>query len=118
LNISNSVNRGLDETPEERAEIKQLFEKLEKKNQLKSTLASPLLNAVWQLEYTTSDSILGRNGAKKIGPIFQTIDAVNLTAENREVVNYFGFLKIPRKVTAKLSPLSPSKVSLFKQINK
>jgi hypothetical protein len=76
--------------------MKILFERLEKQNTQKSTLSNPDLNAVWQLEYTTSDSILGRGSFSKFGPILQTIDAINLRAENSEVVNYFGFLKVPR----------------------
>lgn len=55
LSLVKKVNRGLSETPEERLKIKELFEKLEKKNPNKSTLKNPALSAMWSLEYTTSD---------------------------------------------------------------
>jgi hypothetical protein len=73
-----------------------MFESLEKLNNSKKTLSNPSLNAVWNLEYTTSDSILGRGGSERIGPILQTINARDLKAENSEVVNYFGLFKIKR----------------------
>ena len=110
LQLSRKVQCGLTESPEERVMIKDLFEKLERSNPRKATLSNPDLNAVWSLEYTTSDSILGRGGPQKIGPILQTIDAVNLKAKNEEVVKYFGLFEIQAKVTADLEPISPSKV--------
>lgn len=116
LGLSRKVNRGLTETPEERAEILKLFEQLEKSSLSKSTLASKDLSAVWNLEYTTSDAILGRNDVPKFGPVLQTIDAGNLKAKNAEVRLYFGFLKVPVEVTANLTPTSPSRVDVqFKQ---
>lgn len=72
-----------------------LFEKLEKSGK-KDSLSDPSVNGLWLLEYTTSDSILGRKGSPKVGPIYQLIDAVNLKAMNSETVLYFNFLKIPR----------------------
>lgn len=113
LELSRKVNRGLTETPEERGKILQLFEDLEKSNKLKATLKNPALNAVWSLEYTTSDSILGRKSlGKKIGPVLQMINANTLMGQNSEVVQYFGFINVPRKVTAALTPMTPSKVAV------
>ena len=116
LNLAKSTKRGLTETTEQKKEMEKLFNQLEKKNKYKKSLSSPLINAVWQLEYTTSDSILGRNRSPRIGPILQTIDAPNGFAKNSETVQYLGFLNIPRSVTAAISPLTPSKVLVqFKQ---
>jgi hypothetical protein len=112
LALARQTNRGLTETSAERDQMLILFEQLEKKNKYKDSLKSPLINAIWDLEYTTSDSILGRGGAVKVGPILQTIDAPNLYAFNSEVVNYFGFLKLPRTVSAELVPMTASKVAV------
>ena len=67
LTLSRKVNKGLLETPEDRMKIMELFDKIEKYNKRNSTLTNDDLNAVWSLEYTTSDSILDRKGAPKIG---------------------------------------------------
>lgn len=112
LNLARKVNRGFTETPEEKETMLSLFEQLEKKNKYKDSLKSSLINAVWNLEYTTSDSILGRGGSQRVGPILQTIDGTNLFAKNTETVNYFGVLKVPRSVTATLVPLTRSKVAV------
>merc|ERR1712024_352134 len=56
-------------------------------------------------EYTTSESILGKGGFPRVGPIVQMIDTTSLTAENSEVVSYFG-VKLPRKIEAELNPES------------
>mmetsp|Transcript_34437 Transcript_34437/g.83024 ORF Transcript_34437/g.83024 Transcript_34437/m.83024 type:complete len:151 (+) Transcript_34437:616-1068(+) len=47
-----------------------------------------------------------KGGFPRIGPIEQFLDTSNLQAYNSEVVNYFGFLPIQRKVTASLQPQS------------
>lgn len=111
LQLVRKTQRGLTESAVERARIVELFTALEKQNPNRNTLKNPAINAIWNLEYTTSDSILGRGGAPRIGPILQLIDAINLRAENSEVVRYLGFLDVPRKVTAELTPTSPSKVT-------
>jgi hypothetical protein len=112
LDLSRSVARGLKETPEDRTKILNLFEKIEKLNKSKSPLKQPsLADGIWKLEYTTSDSILGRKSFKKEGDIKQIIDTKRLYAENQEVVSYFGF-KVPRKVTAELTPMTASKVAV------
>lgn len=118
LSAARRVNRGLTETPEDKLKIASLFEELEKANTNKNTLANAALNAKWVLEYTTSDSILGRGSSPKVGPIFQTIDTINLFAENAEVVKYFNIFEVPRKVTAALTPISQSKVAVqFKKFS-
>jgi len=81
----------------------QLFEKLERLNPTKNPLKTAKVNGNWSLDYTTSDSILGKGGFPKVGPIIQMIDTTSLSAENSEVVSYFG-IKVPRKITAELSP--------------
>lgn len=103
LNLSDQTERGLKATPEQARQIQALFEKLERLNPTSKPLKSPLINADWSLEYTTSDSILGKGDFPRVGPIVQKIDTSALKAENPETVNYFG-LKVPRKVTAELSP--------------
>ena len=115
LDLSRSVKRGLSETPEDRVKMEKLFSLLERCNRNKQPLQQPsLADGLWKLEYTTSDSILGRGGYERVGPILQMIDTRNLKAENSETIGFFG-LSIPRKVTADLTPVSKSKVGvLFK----
>lgn len=116
LNLAQRTNRGLKETTEDKKEMENLFIQLEKLNKIKKSLSSPLINAVWELQYTTSDSILGRNGSPRVGPILQIIDAPKGFAKNSETIEYFGFLKVPRSVTAAISPLTSSKCLVqFKQ---
>ena len=104
IDLSRSVNRGLSSTPEQDAQILSLFEKLEKMNPTSKTLKSDLVNGVWSLEYTTSALILGKGGVgKRVGPVLQTIDTKSLSAENSEVVNYFG-INVPSKVSVELFP--------------
>ena len=118
LQLARAVDRGLTETAIDKKKMKDLFETLEKLNASKNTLQSSNLNAIWLLEYTTSDSILGRGSDPRVGPIFQKIDAINLTAENSETVRYLNLFNIPRKVTATLRPISGSKVAVqFKRFS-
>eukprot|EP00579_Thalassiosira_antarctica_P005300 CAMPEP_0201902652 /NCGR_PEP_ID=MMETSP0902-20130614/55068_1 /ASSEMBLY_ACC=CAM_ASM_000551 /TAXON_ID=420261 /ORGANISM="Thalassiosira antarctica, Strain CCMP982" /LENGTH=299 /DNA_ID=CAMNT_0048436661 /DNA_START=120 /DNA_END=1022 /DNA_ORIENTATION=- len=63
------------------------------------------LNGDWSLDYTTSDSILGKGSFPKIGPIIQNIDTTTLSAKNSEVVR-FGIVDVPRSVSAELSPVN------------
>jgi hypothetical protein len=105
LKLSSETKRGLTATTEQEERIKDLFEKLEKLNPTRKPLKSEQVNGVWSLEYTTSNSILGKGGFQKVGPILQMIDTTTLSAVNSEVVDYFG-IKVPRKVTADLSPQS------------
>ena len=113
LSLAQKTKRGLIETPEEKQLMAKLFASLEKLNPNKASLESKFLPAVWKLEYTTSDGILGRtDGNERVGNIYQQIDTKNLRAQNSEVVKYFKLFNIPRKVTANLTPLSKSKVKV------
>jgi hypothetical protein len=103
LKLSSETKRGITATSEQEGRIKELFEKLEKLNPTRKPLKSDLVNGDWSLEYSTSDFIIGKGDFPRVGPIVQKIDTTNLYAENTEVVNYFG-VKVPRKVTAELSP--------------
>ena len=105
LSLADRTKRGLDSTPDERAQMQKLFSKLERLNPTKNPLKSEKVNGRWSLDYTTSDSILGKGGFPRVGPIVQMIDTTSLKAENSEVVSYFG-LRIPRKIEAKLTPES------------
>lgn len=84
----------------------QLFEQLEKLNPTSNPLTKPTVNGDWSLDYTTSDSILGKGGFPRVGPIIQNIDTTTLSAKNSEVVKYFYLFDVPRSVTAELSPVS------------
>jgi hypothetical protein len=90
LQLSSETKRGIAATPEQEARIKNLFEKLEKLNPTRKPLKSDLVNGDWSLEYTTSGFILGKGGFPRVGPILQKIDTTTLSAENSEVVDYFG----------------------------
>mmetsp|Transcript_20824 Transcript_20824/g.29394 ORF Transcript_20824/g.29394 Transcript_20824/m.29394 type:complete len:197 (+) Transcript_20824:71-661(+) len=103
LKLSSDTQRGLTASPEQQAQIESLFEKLEKVNPTRKPLKTTKVNGDWSLEYTTSDSILGKGGFPRVGKIVQKIDTTTLSAENSEVVSYFG-VKVPRKVTAELDP--------------
>jgi hypothetical protein len=103
LDLSFETKRGLEATPEQAEKILDIFAKLEKLNPTRKPLKSPLINGDWSLDYSTSDSIIGKGDFPRVGPIVQTIDTNQLYAENTEVVSYFG-IKVPRKVTAELSP--------------
>ena len=105
LSLADETKRGLEATPEQKEEMKQLFSKLERLNPTKNPLKSEKVNGKWSLKYTTSDSILGKGGFPRVGPIIQAIDTASLSAENSEVVSYFG-IKVPRKIKADLSPES------------
>jgi len=115
LELANMTKRGLIETQEQADEMKKKFLQLEKLNPTKNVLSSPKTSGRWLLRYTTSDSILGRGGAERVGEIVQVLDTKNLKASNAETLN-FGLFKLPRKVKAELNPISPSEVAVqFKQ---
>jgi hypothetical protein len=103
LTLADETNRGLTASPDQKEEMQTLFADLEKLNPTKGPLKSPKVNGDWSLDYTTSDSILGKGGFPRVGPIVQNINTENLTAENSEVVSYFG-IKVPRSINAELSP--------------
>mmetsp|Transcript_97923 Transcript_97923/g.281717 ORF Transcript_97923/g.281717 Transcript_97923/m.281717 type:complete len:192 (-) Transcript_97923:54-629(-) len=115
LQLSKQTKRGIEATPAQQEKILDLFQKLERLNPTRKPLQSPLLNADWSLEYSTSDSIIGKGDFPRIGPIVQTIDTTSLKAENSEVVSYYG-IPVPRKVTAELAPQNDQLTNVqFKQ---
>eukprot|EP01083_Nonionella_stella_P093236 261189_1 len=117
LTLASDTNRGLTATQEEKREMEDLFEQLEALNPTSNPLITidedknknntPSVNGDWSLDYTTSDSILGKGGSPRIGPIVQAIDTTTIppSAKNSEVVRYFGFLDVPRAIEAELSPV-------------
>lgn len=106
LTLAAETKRGLTATVEQKAEMQELFADLEQLNPTRNPLRTdkPSVNGDWSLDYTTSDSILGKGGFERIGPIVQTIDTTTLSAKNSEVVRY-GVIDVPRSVTAELSPV-------------
>jgi hypothetical protein len=106
LQLAKETKKGLDATPEQQRRMLTMFETLEKFNPTWKPLLSNKINGVWDLQYTASESILGKGGYPRIGPIQQMIDATTRTAYNAEVVNYFGVVPVPRKVEAELTPVS------------
>ena len=107
LDLANESKRGLIATDEQKDEMEKLFVRLEALNPTRNPLTSkkPSVNGDWDLRYTTSDSILGKGGAPRVGAIIQNIDTTTLSAKNSEVVRY-GFVDVPRSVTAVLSPVN------------
>lgn len=103
LDLASETKRGIEASQDQRNEIKDLFEKLERLNPTKNPLKTDKVDGNWSLDYSTSDSIIGKGGFPRIGAIVQTIDLTTSSAENSEVVSYFG-IKVPRKVTAALTP--------------
>jgi hypothetical protein len=107
LDLANECKRGLTASDEQKDEMEKLFVRLEALNPTRNPLTSkkPSVNGDWDLKYTTSDSILGKGGAPRVGPIIQNIDTTTLSAKNSEIVRY-GFVDVPRSVTAVLSPVN------------
>lgn len=103
LALSTETQRGITATEEQSEQIKSLFEELEKFNPTPKPLLSPLINGDWSLDYSTSDSIVGKGGLPRIGPIVQTLDTAGLRAANEEILSVWG-LPISRRVDAVLSP--------------
>ena len=99
--------------------MESLFIQLEQLNPTSNPLRSinPSVNGDWDLQYTTSDAILGKGGFPRIGPIVQNIDTTTLSAKNSEVVRYV-LLDVPRSVTAELSPVNGKLTNVqFKQFS-
>ena len=103
LDLAAATKRGLTATEEQQEEMQQMFQQLEKLNPTPNPLKRNEVNGDWSLEYTTSDSILGKGGFPRVGPIVQSIDTTTLSAKNSETVRYL-VLDVPRSVTAELSP--------------
>merc|ERR1719337_855943 len=102
-----SLGVGASASEEDRSEVDALARALEALNPTPSPLSSPLINGRWELCYTTSAGILGLTKPaplRPLGPIFQTIDARTLRAENTEGAPLFN------SVRATLTPESDSKV--------
>lgn len=110
LDLASSTSRGLSATDEQKNTMENLFAQLEALNPTRNPLVvtknKPSINGDWSLDYTTSDSILGKGGFPRIGPIVQNIDTSTLSAKNSEIVQYFYLFNIPRSVTAELSPVN------------
>ncbi|KAL7545381.1 hypothetical protein ACHAWF_008728 [Thalassiosira exigua] len=108
LDLASETKRGLTATEEQRGEMEQLFESLEALNPTADPLVArkgkPSVNGDWDLRYTTSDSILGKGGFPRVGPIVQNIDTTTLSAKNSETVRY-AVLDVPRSVTSELAPV-------------
>ena len=108
--LASATNRGLSATDEQKQIMENLFAQLEALNPTLNPLIvtknKPSINGDWSLDYTTSDSILGKGGYPRIGPIIQTIDTSTLSAKNSEIVQYFYLFNVPRSVNAELSPVN------------
>ena len=109
LALASETKRGLTATEEQKAEMQRLFDQLEALNPTPNPLIinekKASVNGDWSLAYTTSDSILGKGGFPRVGPIVQNIDTNSLSAKNSEVVRYW-LVNVPRSVTAKLLPVN------------
>ena len=107
LKLASDTNRGLTATDEQKDEMDNLFSLLEKLNPTVNPITNmnAKLNGDWSLDYTTSDSILGKGGFPRIGPIIQNIDTTTLSAKNSETVKY-GIVNVPRSVSAELAPVN------------
>ena len=110
MSLASETKRGLTATDEQKEEMQGLFAELEKLNPTSNPLIindkKPSVNGDWSLDYTTSDSILGKGGFPRVGPIIQNIDTTTLSAKNSEIVQYFFLIPVPRSVTAELSPVN------------
>lgn len=110
MSLASETKRGLTATDEQKEQMQGLFAELEKLNPTSNPLIindkKPSVNGDWSLDYTTSDSILGKGGFPRVGPIIQNIDTTTLSAKNSETVQYFFLIPVPRSVTAELSPVN------------
>lgn len=107
LEALDGLECGIRASEEDAAMVDRLASELETLNPTPKPLSSPLINGKWELCYTTSMSILGKTRppfARPFGPIYQTIDAGNLRAQNDEGFPFFN------SVIATLTPESESKV--------
>eukprot|EP01023_Acetabularia_acetabulum_P050207 TRINITY_DN5410_c0_g1_i10.p2 TRINITY_DN5410_c0_g1~~TRINITY_DN5410_c0_g1_i10.p2 ORF type:complete len:215 (+),score=26.96 TRINITY_DN5410_c0_g1_i10:183-827(+) len=104
------LQRGLTASESDKQQVDELARKLEKQNPNSNVLESSQINGKWRLLYTTSEGILGTKKPalfRPKGPIFQTIDAVNLKAKNQETSPFFN------AVEADLEPVSKSQVKVI-----
>lgn len=109
LDLIKPLNRGVSAGPDDIEAVEAAAKALERLNPNPKSLSSPLVNGKWELLYTTSTSVNGTNRPALLrpsGPIYQTIDAVNGKARNRESAPFFN------QVAADLTPLTASKVKV------
>ncbi|MEW5302031.1 MAG: hypothetical protein WDW36_004843 [Sanguina aurantia] len=102
------LSRGATASDEDKEEIEQLARVVEGFATSKP-LANPLLNGQWELLYTTSAGILGLSKPppfRPSGPIYQYIDAQELTARNQETAPFWN------SVSAELKPLNDKKLAV------
>mmetsp|Transcript_20576 Transcript_20576/g.35073 ORF Transcript_20576/g.35073 Transcript_20576/m.35073 type:complete len:224 (+) Transcript_20576:73-744(+) len=105
LSLASETKRGLTATEEQKEQMQTLFAELEALNPTLNPLKKASVNGDWSLDYTTSDTILGKGGLPRIGPIIQNIDTTTLSAKNSETVQYVLF-PVPRSISAELSPVN------------
>eukprot|EP00670_Eutreptiella_braarudii_P001868 CAMPEP_0174300200 /NCGR_PEP_ID=MMETSP0809-20121228/58328_1 /TAXON_ID=73025 ORGANISM="Eutreptiella gymnastica-like, Strain CCMP1594" /NCGR_SAMPLE_ID=MMETSP0809 /ASSEMBLY_ACC=CAM_ASM_000658 /LENGTH=1067 /DNA_ID=CAMNT_0015405747 /DNA_START=33 /DNA_END=3236 /DNA_ORIENTATION=+ len=112
------TDRGADVTEAQAMEIGAAIETLEGLNPTPAPLASPLISGKWELLYTTSESILGKDKPEPLrpkGPIYQYIDTAALRANNEQTVMPIDdapFLKWKTTVSANLELESDSVVAV------
>ncbi len=116
-------------TEEDTANVERLATAVEGLNPTAKPLSSPLINGRWELIYTTSSSILGKNKLpflRPVGPIYQLIggctlacqglfnclllmlsdaavlftDAKNLIAANEETTPFYNKVSMPAGLIA------------------
>jgi len=131
LELCDKTRRGVDspEDSEDRKRITEIIEELEPLNPTPQaqTLSSGDIDGVWDLRWTTSASILGRQRPRGFRvdlnrPITQEINAKELKAKNVEPITTFrwvlGGIKYTNSVEAELTPMTESKVAVqFKKFN-
>lgn len=104
--------RGSKATEEEKMKIEELFNELESSHGQNETLSRKALNAVWKLEYTTSVDLSGQKGFPRVGPVLQTVNANELSAENKETISVWNLFNFSQRVTAKLIPQTATQVEV------
>jgi hypothetical protein len=114
LVLSKMLNRGLINDSENENKIQSLFKQLEELNLNNNTLSNPNLSGVWNLEYTSSKTLLGQGKLGRTSSnILQKINIKQLKAENSEIISYFGLPSFKSSVTANLYPVTKSKVDVL-----
>jgi len=108
LSLASETQRGLTATEAQAEDMQHLFSQLEQLNPTVNPLTNTNsnLNGDWSLDYTTSDSILGKGGPPRMGPIVQSIDTTTLSAKNSETLRVANVVNVPRSITAELSPVN------------
>ena len=113
LDLSKVLERGLRDDVEKEKKMQSLFKNLEELNLNGNTLSNPNLNGDWNLEYTSSKTLIGKGKiGRKTGEILQRINVKTLRAENSEILSYFGLPSFKGSVSANLIPVSKSKADV------